>query len=184
MTHIEKYLEHLDSIFKQEPEFYSNESLIEGTQGVSSILYRDYPDVGYITALTYGLSLVNHPEWKMGRPELCITVESTNTDWGIVAGFIANSLRGKCPFCYGETINFGEKVSDDSEMDAFLIFAPTILDKTEYLNIDIGTEYKINIAGLHPIYSDEIKVYNEIGLKDFWFHPNFEAFTINREKVF
>ncbi|GAA4166592.1 hypothetical protein GCM10022217_40620 [Chryseobacterium ginsenosidimutans] len=183
MTPIEKYIEHLDNIFQQEPLFYNNESLIDGVKGVTSIVYRDIPEKGFITAITYGLSLIEHPEWKLGRPELCISVESENLDWGIVAGFIANQLRGKASFCYGETINFGEQISEDSEMNAFLIFAPSILDKDDYLDIDVGTDYKINIAGLYPIYSDEIEVYNQIGLKEFWFHPNFDNYSVNRKRI-
>lgn len=183
MTPIEKYLEHLDKIFQQKPEFYSNESLIDGVKGVTSIVYRDIPEKGFITAITYGLSLVEHPKWKLGRPELCISVESENLDWGIVSGFIANQLRGKAPFCYGETINFGEPVSEDSEMDAFLIFAPSTLSKEDFSEIDIGTDYKINIAGLYPIYSSEIDIYNEIGLEKFWFHPNFDNYSVTRKKI-
>lgn len=183
MTPIEKYLMHLDTIFKQEPEFYSNNSLIDGVKGVVSIVYKDIPEKGYITALTYGLSLVKHPEWKSGRTELCISVQSDNLDWGLVVGFLANRLRSKSPFCYGEVINFGEQISKDSEMDTFLVFAPSTLDNHDYLNIDVGTDYKINIAGLYPIYSEEIEVYNQIGLKDFWFHPNFDNYSVKRKRI-
>lgn len=183
MTPIEKYLEHLDNIFQQEPEFYNNESLIEGIKGVTSIVYKNIPEEGFITAITYGLSLVKHEDWKFGRPELCISVKSENLDWGIVAGFIANRLRGKSPFCYGEVIDFGEQISKDSEMDAFLIFAPSTLQKEDYLDIDIGTDYKINIAGIYPIYSEEITIYNEIGLKEFWFHPQFDNYSVTRERI-
>jgi hypothetical protein len=183
MTSVEKYLEHLDNIFNMEPEFYNNESLIKGLQGVTSIVYRDIPEKGYITAFTYGLSLVEHPDWKFGRPELCISVKSENIDWGIVVGYIANQLRGECSFGYGETIDFKEQISSDSYMDAFLIFAPSTIDKEDYLNIDIGTDYPINIAGLYPIYSDEIKIYNEIGLKNFWFHPSFDNYDVQRGRI-
>lgn len=61
MTPIEKYLEYLDNIFQKEPEFYNNESLIDEVKGVTSIVYRDIPEKGFITAITYGLSLVEHP---------------------------------------------------------------------------------------------------------------------------
>lgn len=182
-TPVERYLEHLDNIFKKEPEFYKNDSLIEGLSGVTSIVYKDIPEKSYTTALTYGLSLVKHPEWKFGRPELCISVESSNIDWGIVAGFLANKLRGVCPFSYGQTINFHELISNDSEMDAFFVFAPSTLDKNDYLNIDIGAEYKINIAGLYPMYSDELEVYQKIGLEAFWHHLNFDNYSVRRKRI-
>jgi len=182
-TPVERYLEHLDNIFQTEPEFYKNDSLTEGISGVTSIVYRDIPEQGFITALTYGLSLVKHRDWKYGRPELCISVESSNIDWGQVLGFLANKLRGDCPFSYGQTINFREQISDDSEMDAFFVFAPSTLDKGDYSDIDIGTDYKINIAGLYPMYSDELEVYEKIGLEAFWHHPNFDNYSVKRNKI-
>lgn len=179
----EKYLKHLDAIFQKEPQFFKTDSLIEGVAGVTAIVYTDFPEKGYTTALTYGLSLVKHPDWKFGRAELCISVESLNLDWANVVGFLANKLRGDCPFSYGQTINFGEHISKDSEMDAFFIFAPGALGKDEYLNIDIGLDYKISIAGLYPMYSDELPVYEEIGLKEFWHHPGFDIYSVNRKRI-
>jgi Suppressor of fused protein (SUFU) len=182
-TPIEKYLEHLDNIFQMEPIFWGGGKDENGLPKTSVMIYKDVPEIGFITGITYGLSLVKHPEWKLGRPELCISVKSTNESWGHVAGFIANRLRGDCPFCYGETINFGEQISEDSEMDAFFIFAPSTLDKNAFLNIDIGTDYKINIAGLYPIYSDELKTFEEIGLEKFWHHPNFDNYSVKRKRI-
>jgi hypothetical protein len=179
----QKYLEYLDSIFQVEPRFYTNESECKNIPGVTSIVYENIPEPGYITGLTYGLSLCSHPEWKYGRPELCLSVQSEDISWGQVPGFIANRLREKCPFCYGETINFKEKIADDSEMSAFFVFAPSIIDKNDYLDIDIGLDYKINIAGLYPIYESELKVINDIGLDAFWHSPGFDLYDINRKKI-
>lgn len=183
MTPVEKYLEHLDKIFDREPEFYKNDSLIEGVNNVTAIVYRDFPTIGYVTAVTYGLSLVEHDDWKHGRAELCICVQSDHIDWGIVIGYIANHLRGKFPFTYGNTINFGEKIHEESEMDAFLIFTPTFLEKEEFLNIDIGLDYKINLSSLYPIYKSEIDIYNKIGLEEFLKHPNFDFYNVKREAI-
>src|SRR3954464_10945919 len=115
----ERFLDHLDRIFQQEPAFYQEDSLIEGVPGVTAIVYTDIPEKGYITALTYGLSLVKHKDWKLGRAELCISVESPDINWGKVVAFIANKLRGEFPFSYGQSIDLGEPVSADSRMDAF-----------------------------------------------------------------
>ncbi|MNJ91842.1 Suppressor of fused protein (SUFU) [compost metagenome] len=182
-TPVEKYLQHLDAIFQREPEFFKNDSLIEGLPGVTSIVYRDIPEKGYITALTYGLSLVKHPDWKFGRPELCISVESSHNSWALIAGYVANHLRGDCPFSYSQTINFGERISEDSEMDAFFVFAPSTLDKEDYLDIDIGLDYKINIAGLYPMYSEELEAYEKMGLEAFWHHPDFDNYSVNRKRI-
>ncbi|OXA88409.1 hypothetical protein B0A66_15500 [Flavobacterium hercynium] len=177
------YLNHLDNIFQQEPVYIMGEKDENGLQGVSVMMYKDVPEQGFITGITYGLSLVEHPEWKLGRQELCISVESTDENWAKVIGFVAEKLRGDCPFLYEQTINFREQISKDSEMDAFFVFAPSTLDRDDYLNIDIGLDYKINIAGFYPIYSSEIEVIEKIGLKDFWHHPNFDNYAVNRERI-
>ena len=182
-TPVDRYFEYLDGLFRKEPEFYQNESLRSGLAGVTSIVYRDVPEKGFTTALTYGLSLVDHPLWKFGRPELCISVKSSNIEWGYVLGFLANKLRGDCPFSYGQAINFGEQISEDSKMDAFLVFAPSILEKEDYSNIEIGTDYQVNLVGVYPMYSDEIEVYNELGLEAFWHHPNFDLYDVGRKKI-
>ncbi|SNC59875.1 Suppressor of fused protein (SUFU) [Hymenobacter gelipurpurascens] len=183
MGALEKYLEHLDRIFQIEPEFYPERTLIEGLYGVTSIVYRDIPEPGMVTGITFGLSLLDHPEWQLSRPELCISVESDDTSWARVAGYLANQGRGKLGFCYGDTINFRAQIADDSEMDAFLIFAPAILDSQDYLNIDIGQEYKINVAGLFPIYSSEIGVCHEMGFEKFWHHPDFDMYDVKRKRI-
>jgi hypothetical protein len=184
MTPAERYLQHLDNIFQKEPKFHRTESMIDGIPGVTSIIYEDIPEKGFTTAFTYGLSLVNHPAWEFGRPELCISVESPNSnDWGQVVGYVANKLRGECPFGYGEIINFHERISDDSEMDAFFVFAPSTIGKEHYLSIDVGTEYKINIACLYPMYSSEVEVFHQIGIKSFWHHPDFDNYSIKRKRI-
>lgn len=182
-TPIEKYLAHLDKIFQTKPEYYGDESKKDGIPGVTSIIYKDIPEKGMVTGITYGLSLENHPDWKFGRPELIITVDSKDISWAQVAGYLANSLRGDCPFSYSNTINFREKISDESEMDAFLVFAPSILDKKDYLNIDIGLDYKINIAGLYPIYASEMEYIEKNGLEKFWKHPDFDMYNVNRKRI-
>ena len=174
---------HLDRIFQTEPELFKEESKTDGISGVTSIVYKDIPEKGMITGITYGLSLVEHPDWKLGRPELLISVESNDRSWAQAAGFIAEQLRGDCPFCYSNTINFGEPISNESEMDAFLIFAPSILLQEFYLNVEIGLDYKINIAGLYPIYSTEMKLIDEWGLEKFWQHPDFDNYNVNRKRI-
>lgn len=183
VTPVDLYLDHLNKIFQQEPLFFKNESEIEGLPGVTSIVYKDIPEPGFITGLTYGLSLVNHPAWKFSRPELCITVNSNDIIWGQVAGYVANRLRGSCPFTYGETIDFKEKISLDSEMGAFFVFAPSILDRSDFSNIDIGADYKITISGLYPMYRDELEAFTQIGLEKFWHHPHFDLYNVNRKHI-
>ncbi len=183
ITPAERYLEHCNKITGGEPEFYVEDSLIAGIPGVTTLIYKDFPRPGLITGITYGLSIVDHPIWENFRTELCICVKSSNTDWVKMAGYIANKQRGKCPFTNGQTFNFGKPVIPDSGKDAFLVYSPVILNDEEYQDINIGTDYKINIAGIYPIYSSELMLYKQIGLEEFWHKINFDLFDLNRKPI-
>jgi hypothetical protein len=183
-TPVEKYMAHWDRVFNKEPEYYQNESNTSALPGVTSIIYRDVPEKGMTTALTYGLSLVEHSDWKMGRPELIITVNSTDINWGQAIGFMANKLRGDCPFSYSNRINFGIPISKDSDLNAFLVFAPSIfINKEEYLNIDIGLDYTISIAGMYPIYAEEMDFINARGLEYFLKQPGLDLYDVQRKRI-
>ena len=179
----ERYLEHLHAIFHVEPTFHEMEKLDPDLPAVTALVYEDVPEPGFVTGITYGLSLVDHPEWNLGRTELCITVESGEAAWALVAAFVANNMRGDCPFTYGSTINFHNQIHPESEMSAFFVFAPSILKNEQYANIEVGTDYKVNIAGLYPIYEEEIGAIAAMGLKDFWHDDNFDPFDFRRKKV-
>lgn len=177
----ERFPDALDELFQVEPEFFIVEKRTPERPALTAIVYRDVPEQGTITGITYGLSEVPHPDWKHGRPELIISVDSSDTAWPLAVADMAANLRGKCPFCYGDVINFGEQVSDESDMSAFLVFAPSILDREDTV-IDVG-DWKINLAGVFPIYDSERDVYSKIGLEAFWHHPDFDLFAVQRARV-
>jgi hypothetical protein len=151
-----------------EPRFFPLESTHPGLRGVTVIVYDDLPEPGMLTGITYGLSLADHPHWRFGKPELCISVRSNDLLWPLAVGHIAESQRGTNPFRYGDTISFGQPVTPASAMAAFVIFAPAVLDRADYTDIDVGDPLPVNIAGLYPIHESERKYIHANGLKAFW----------------
>lgn len=174
------FMDHLDSIFEIEPELYngSNEK-----PGVTIMVYKNIPEEGMMTGVTYGLSLADHQDWIKGRPELIITVNSTDPSWAQAAGYIANKLKGDCPFSYSNTIDFKVPISEESEMDAFLVFAPSILGRDAFLNINVGEKLPVHLSGLYPIYSSEMRLVDDWGLEKFWHHPDFDMYNVNRKRI-
>ncbi|WP_330456400.1 suppressor of fused domain protein [Streptomyces sp. NBC_00820] len=173
VSRIEKYLAHLDRLSRgREPRFFPVESTKQGLNGVTEIVYDDLPD-GLSTTLTYGLSLAEHPDWRHGSPELCISVNSADVIWAHAVGYLAEQLRGTVPFAYGNTIDFGERITPASEMTAFCVFAPIVLDRDDHLGIDVGVPGDeghdvINIQGIYPIHEVERRFIDEQGLEAFW----------------
>jgi suppressor of fused protein SUFU len=172
VSRVEKYLANLDRLSGGvEPRFLPLDSTHDGLKGITVIYYENLPD-GLSTAFTYGLSLAEHPDWIHGRPELCISVQSDDDRWGLAVGLIAERLRGSCPFSYGNTIRFGQPVTPESELTAFVVFAPSILERDD-LQTDVSAPGHeghdiIHLMGMYPIHATEQQFISEHGLEAFW----------------
>ena len=174
------FLTHLDGITgSRKPAIHMVRSEDPQLPDVAVLVYENWPQPGFITAFTYGLSLVNHPDWKLGRGELMISMESLLHAWPYAIGAIVSRLRGSCPFSYGNTIKYGGAISEESDMDAFLVFAPPHLDRNQ--KVVRLTEYDCFIGGLYPLYGSELTLYEQIGLEAFWHHPGWDPLNPRRE---
>src|SRR5437868_166283 len=139
------------------------------------------PEDGSLTAFTFGLSSVQHPDWKFGRPELVISVRSRNLNWGLAIGFLVKLFGCKCPFSYGNVVRFGEPVCEESGMSAFLMFLPTILEKDQArVILDDRT---INIVQAYPIYEEEISVIEQIGAQSFFMQEAVDFYDVQRKNT-
>jgi len=163
-----------------EPHLYKIASTHPGQPPITSIVYRHLPEPGFLTAMTYGLSLSEHPDWRLGKPELTISVRSADVAWALVIASFAEELRGECPFTYGGTLNHGQRISPESDMTAFVVFAPGTLEP-EDAEIDMG-DYKIYLNGCYPIYESERQFIHEHGLEAFW-KLNWDISDVRRPPV-
>lgn len=177
----EIFLNHLESIFGEADTIHRADAP-DGRAPVSVFIYRNIPDHGMITGITYGLSLYPYPDWKFGRPELIVSVNSLDIGWPCAAATFAASFRGQKRFSYGDVFSTDDPLTSDSAMDAFLVFAPSILTNREHATIQTN-DYRICLAQLYPIYRSELPLYDRIGLERFWKHPGFDMYDINREPI-
>ncbi|KRF13681.1 suppressor of fused domain protein [Paenibacillus sp. Soil787] len=180
MKNVELFLNHIEEVFGDNYQIKRIESKDGGTP-VHLFIYRDLPETGLMTFITYGLSEVDHSEWINGKPELILTLETSDLSWGYaIAGLVAER-RGIKRFSYGDLFTSDEPISDDSEMVGFFVFSPSGLDKESQ---KIVTEGKpIFLAGMYPIYREEVQLYNLIGLKEFWFTEGFELYNPRRKNL-
>jgi hypothetical protein len=139
-----------------------------GVADVTVIVYDDVPEPGMTTGITYGLSIVDHPVWTQTRPELCLTVATADAVWMQVLGELVERLRGDCPFVYGSTVDVGQPISPDTEMTAFVVFRPAVLDRADYDAIEVGDGDRVNIVGIYPIHESERTFIVDHGLEEFW----------------
>ena len=182
---VETFLNHIERVFgRPASRFRPLPATKPGVQPITVVFFEDIPRKGNLSAVTYGLSLSTHANWKNGRPELMISVEDDDPAWGMAIGDIAEQHRGEWPFRYGQTINFGSRISNESEMSGFFLFAPTLVDRAldkQESAIPLSG-YTVFLTGVYPMYAEELPTYHQIGLERFWKHPDFDPWNIRRPR--
>ncbi len=68
----------------------------EGGMPVSVFVYKNIPEEGMITGVTYGLSHCPLPAWKLSRPEMIVAVQSLALDWPCSAATVLRVLLSRC----------------------------------------------------------------------------------------
>jgi len=179
-TYAEIYIDSLTGLFGEPHAIHVADAEGGGSQ-VSVLFWHDLPEEGFMTAVTYGLSERNHPDWKNGKCELILTLNTKDKDWGIAMAVFANSFGGKKSFTYSSVFTTDIPLSKESEMCGFFVFAPAILEPKNAVLQMPG--YKIFLKGMYPIYECEVTVLNEIGLENFWHHDNFDMYNVNRKQI-
>jgi len=176
----EIFLEHISRIFGEEDNIHVLDAE-DGGPRISIFVYRDKPERGMITGVTYGLSLCDHPAWKHGRPELIVSMHSTLLRWPTAALSFAATFRGEKPFTYGDIFTTDGRLAGDTKMDGFLVFAPAFLKKEDQ-SVQLS-KYKIHFCQLYPIHRSELPIYKKIGLEKFWKHKDFDLFDPLRPPI-
>ena len=175
----EQFVDYLRQACGADPELHVVDSTTLGESAIACIIFRDVPEGGCITAFTYGLSRASHAAWKLGKPELMIAVNSADAAWAFAIATLAETMRYRCAFSYGDTVNLRRPIAEGSAMSAFLVFAPPLGENGEFLNISLPST-TVNVAGLYPIYEGEIGLLRAIGFQRFWDLEGFDPFDVSR----
>jgi hypothetical protein len=177
------FVRHIENIYGGEPIIFDVKSMTAGVPGIKLLVLKELPLAGVITTLTYGVSLVKIPGLAERRVELCISVRSSCIDWAISLGYLSNKLRGHFDFSYGKIIDFGEPLSRDSPMDGLFVYTPSHLTTQQFLQINVGLDYNVDVVGLYPMYSAEMDIIRECGVERFVRQPGFDKYDINRKRI-
>ena len=181
MSDSEVFLQQINTLFGRESVIRKIDSTHPGMPPLACFIYRDLPEPGMTTGVTYGLSVADHPDWRYGKPELVVSVKSADESWALAAAFIAERFRGDKSFTYGSLFSLDAPICAESEMCGFFVFAPAVLDQ-KTMKVELPTK-TVNIVGMYPIYRGEIELIREIGLEEFWRLPEFKMYDVKRRDL-
>jgi hypothetical protein len=179
LSRSELFVQYLTHTIGDYTNLYGIESEDDAMGLVLAITYQNYPEKGLLTAFTYGLSEATHPEWKTEKPELSITVESSDEQWGVAIANLVEWYRKDDSFLPGSLFQLGKPVSGESAMDSFLVFNLAIGKENEFQKIEMnGT--KISIYGVHPLYHSEVELIKKIGIRKLMQLKEYRLFSVTR----
>jgi len=150
---LETFLRWLDAQAGAEGVYEYVSEPVGDDQPVLSVRYMDCPDRGTLLGFTFGISSVANPAWGSLRPELAICVDSTDPRWAWALADIGDRVRTASVFLPGDTIEVGEAVSDESPMDAFVLWHQLISDEEAILALD---GHEVVLVQALPVHRSEL----------------------------
>lgn len=181
MTNVaEEYLDWLDQIAGDDGKIFGLTDKDDKTQ-LFIVIFDHLPEDNHTTSYSFGLSSVNNQEWKYSRPEMVISVHSMDKSWGLAMGEVVKQNRFNSTFEFGTIFNFGEQISEDSEMSAFIVFANSLYDEGD--EVTTLCDRKVRLSQLYPIYKEEIETIKKIGVEQFFSRTGVDFYNVSREKV-
>lgn len=161
---LERYRDALETNMETKAAIFRERSVKKGSPMVYTVAFDRTSD-SPVTSFSYGLSFVSHAEQPL-KTELCLQTQSDVAAWIHVVGYLANHLRGDCPFKLGQIIRMGQPISSDSDMDAFLV-SPVIDERIPSRLKDGRKQPDIHLVELIPVYAEETPKIMRLGVHSF-----------------
>lgn len=161
----DRFMGHMEALFGKE-DVIRKIGGDDGRPRVWCFIWRDLPEPGFTTGVTYGLSEAEHPAWKLGRPELLVSLKTRSEDWALCAAYFASAFWGEKKFSFGDMFTLDEPITEGSSMSGFIVFAPSLLDRAQAkVELDRCT---VNIVGMYPLYAGEAALIQSRGFDAWW----------------
>jgi hypothetical protein len=179
MTPIEQYLDALDRITGDPNPKFIQSPFLEGPKPpVFAVTYKNFPAPGLMTCITSGLSFAEHDEWVSYKPELLLTVQSSDEAWPLALAFTAHQGRGKYAFLINDTIDFRAQISTESQMSGFFICEQTLFEKNKHV-IHMPSGH-IVLHQLIPIYAGELGKIRAVD-RNWLYAKEFDPYDVTRK---
>lgn len=164
---VERFNDQLSSRLGSKSIVYRQKSENRKLPNVFSLIYKDTPSKGLITACTFGVSFGDQEVWGNEKIELLLQMQSENENWGHVLAFLGNHLREYCPFDIGQIIHFGQKITESCQMTEFLVIPVEPEIGIDNPLISISKKQCVKLVRLAPIYGSEVYLIQKIGWGSF-----------------
>ena len=177
---LEHYRSELERILQSSSAVFREKSVKKKLPFVYHIVFAKTEDKP-LRCFSYGLSFASHPD-QHNKVELFLQMDSTDMAWAHIVGYLANQLRGDCPFHTGEIIRIGQNISAGSELNAFVVVHPEPALYPDRIK-DGRKSTGVKLVELLPIYEQEVLTIQRLGLEEFCNRLKFSKLNPNRKAI-
>lgn len=129
-----------------------------------TITFREIPEPRHLTAFTFGVSDRDNAAWKNSKPELLICVESDDPAWPAAIGHAAK-VNTDSVFKAGGAFDFGEPITEETQMSALFYYFPSVLGQESNL---VMHDRRVGLVQAYPIYASELELLRRVGAVEFF----------------
>jgi len=177
---LEHYRSQLEDILQERSSVFREKSVKKKLPFVYNLVFPR-TESRPLMSFSYGLSFASHPD-QHNKVELYLQINSEDMAWAHVVGYLTNQLRGDCPFNSGEIIRLGQKISEESELNAFVVINSDLTLFPERIK-DGRKSTGVQLVELLPIYEQEVLTIQKLGLAEFINQLKFSKLDPKRKAI-
>jgi hypothetical protein len=149
----EPYVEELSRRAGVEPGHF-NQIEADGGPNIGCIGFDHYPRNGHFTYFSHGLHLLAKPEWRAGRPEYFITIDSPNREFALFFAYLLSAFAPDKVMGWNTLLGAGEEDAVKGHPyrrialgpPAYLDWHSYRIEEPDQLPINLGMAYFISDA--------------------------------------
>jgi hypothetical protein len=144
---------------------YFNQLQADGGPMIGLVGFDDFPAAGRYTYFSYGLHLMNKPEWIAGRPEYFITIDKSDRAFALFFAYLLSTFAPEKVMGWNTLIGAG----DDDAVDGYP-YRRIALGPPEYLGwgsyqIDDPNSLPINLGMAYFVSDDDFATASKVGIR-------------------
>lgn len=175
-----KFIKHHNKVFRQKASIQKMKLESSEESTVSYLLYRQFPEPGCTTMVTYAFSESERPP-GMHAHEFILSIDSTHSDWISSALHASTLLHQNGRVEMGSFITLSKPIAPDTEMNTLYAAPPPFMsDKQTFLELNNGS---VRLFGLYPLYEQETYLLQRFGCQKLLDLDSYDCFNPMRDSV-
>ena len=160
---LKSYLQSIESRVGREANYF--ERYDNGRDPALSVFgFDNYPRNGRFTYFSYGLHLLNKPEWEHGRPEYFLTIDQSDRQFALFFAYMLSVFASEKSMNWATLMELDVNAVDGFPYCRIALGPPRYLGWNDY-HIDCGEAIPIALGMAYLISNDDFQSARDRGFQ-------------------